>query len=140
MMSGSSGRSRWMVITGPCCSASGVAEQARLPRAPRRKSHFHQMQLASPHEVDQGLHHAVEPVNFVADDVHMAAGIGIQLHQLVLQQLQMQDDGIDGILYFVGNAAGYASAGRKGGGTSRFLSPMRRTDSASRMILSKAPI
>src|ERR1700722_6887313 len=57
---------------------------------------FDQMEFAGAHEVDQSLHDAVETVNFAADDVHVAAGIGIELGELVLQKLQMENDRIDG--------------------------------------------
>ena len=75
--------------------------------------HFFQPQIAGTSEVDQDLHDAVEAVNFVADDVHVAARVGIVLLQLVLQQLQMQHDGIDGVLDLVRHASGQAAAGGK---------------------------
>ena len=50
--------------------------------------HFDQMQFAGAHEVDQSLHDSIKPLNLAADNVHVAAGVGIQLRQLVLQELQ----------------------------------------------------
>src|ERR1700733_1413621 len=75
------------------------------------KIDFDQMQFACAHEVDQGLHAAVEAVNFAADDIHVAARIGIELRELVLQKLQVKNNRINRILDFVGDAAGNASAG-----------------------------
>src|SRR5208282_896295 len=75
--------------------------------------HVFQTQIAGTGEVHQDLHNAVEAVNFVADDVHVAAGFGIVLLQFVLQQLQVQHNGVDGVLDFVGHAPGQASAGGK---------------------------
>ena len=55
--------------------------------------------------------HAVETMNFAANDVHVAAGVRVLLRQLVLEKLQMQHNGVDRIFDFVSYAAGYAPAG-----------------------------
>ena len=83
--------------------------------------HFFQMQIARPHEIHQGLHHAIEAADFAVDNVHVAARVGLLLGQLVPQQLQMQHDGVDGILHFVGHAAGEASAGGEAAGHFNFV-------------------
>ena len=83
--------------------------------------HFHQMKFASPHEVNESLHHAVEPMNLAADDIHVTAGIRVELRELVLQELQVEHDGVDGILHFMSNAAGHASAGREAAGHLNFV-------------------
>ena len=80
-----------------------------------------QAQIAGTGEVDQDLHDAVEAVDFVADDVHVAAGFGIVLLQLVLQQLEVEDDGVDGVFHFVSDATGEASAGGKAAGNFNFV-------------------
>ena len=72
---------------------------------------FFQVKIARAGEIDQRLHHAIEAADFAVDDVHVAAGIGLLLGQFVAQELQVQHDGVDGILYFVSHAAGEASAG-----------------------------
>src|SRR5712671_850696 len=83
---------------------------------------LHQMQFASPHEVHQSLHHPVEAMNFASDNIHVAASVGIELCQLVLQELEMKNDGVDGVLHFVGDAAGDASAGGEAAGHFDFIS------------------
>ncbi len=75
--------------------------------------HVVEMQIARPREVDEDLHDAVEPANFVADDVDVAARLGIVLLHFVLQQLQVQHDGVDRILNFVSDAARESAAGGK---------------------------
>ena len=66
---------------------------------------FFKPQLTRPGEVNQDLNDAIEAVNLVADDVHVTARVGINLVQFVLQKLQMQNDRVDRVLDFVGDAA-----------------------------------
>ena len=74
---------------------------------------FFQMKIARAGEIDQRLHYAIETADFAVDDVHVTPRVRFLLGQLVAQQLQMKHDGVDGILHFVGHAAGEASAGGK---------------------------
>ena len=76
------------------------------------KVDFLQMQFPGAHEVHQDLHHPIQAVDLAVNNVDVAARVGISLLQLVLQQLQMQNDGIDRILDFVSHAAGQPPAGR----------------------------
>src|SRR6185312_9556445 len=71
-----------------------------------------QAQFARAGEVHENLHHAVETMDFAVDDVHVAAGVRIDLLQFVPQQLQMEHDGVDRVLDLVSNPACDASAGR----------------------------
>src|ERR1700691_5682733 len=64
-------------------------------------------------EVNQSLNDAVEAADFAADDVHVTASSGVVLLQFILQQLQVQHDGIDRVLYFVGHTSGESSTGGK---------------------------
>src|ERR1700678_2562912 len=77
---------------------------------------FHKVQLAGTHKVDQRLHDSIEPLDLASNDVHVAASVGVELRQLVLQQLQMEHDRINGILDFMGYAARNSSTGRKSPG------------------------
>src|ERR1035437_10589371 len=52
-------------------------------------------------------------MNLASDDVHVAAGVRIDLADLFAQQLEVNDDGIDGIFYFMGNAGGEPPNGRQ---------------------------
>ena len=70
-----------------------------------------QAQLNRTGEVHQGLHYAIEALDLVADYVHVAASIRVGLLQLLPQHLQMDDDGVDGVLDFVGHARGQAANG-----------------------------
>src|ERR1700677_392974 len=69
--------------------------------------------VARTREVNQNLNDAVEATDFAADDVHVTASIGVVLLEFILQQLQVQHDGIDRVLYFVGHASGEPSTGGK---------------------------
>src|SRR4030088_1537723 len=80
------------------------------------------MQLAGTHEVHQSLYYPVEAVNLAANDIHVATGVWIEERQLVLQQLQVKHDGIDGVLDLVSHAARHASAGREATGHLDFVS------------------
>src|SRR5208337_1240916 len=72
-----------------------------------------QVKVARPGEIHESLHDAIQPSNLAVNNVHVALSVGLLLGQLVAQQLQVQHDGVDGILDFVGDAAGEASAGGK---------------------------
>ena len=50
-------------------------------------------------------------MNFAADDVHVAPRVRVNLSQLVLQKLQVEHNGVDGVLDLVRHAAGETSAG-----------------------------
>ena len=71
---------------------------------------FFELEVSGTREVDQNLNDAIEAVNFAADDVHVATGAWVGLLQLVLQKMQVQNDGIDRVLDLVGNAAREAAA------------------------------
>ena len=62
-------------------------------------------------EVDQGFNHAVEAMDLRSDDIHVAARLGIELEDALAQNLQVDDDGVDGIFDLVGDAGGQASDG-----------------------------
>src|SRR5882724_12199145 len=79
------------------------------------------MKVARPGEVHQDLHYAVQAVNFTVNDVHVAAGVRVRLQQLVLQKLQVQDDGVDGVLDLVGDTARDAAAGGETAGGFDFI-------------------
>jgi hypothetical protein len=51
-------------------------------------------------KVDQRLHDAIEAANFALDDVEMPQGVAAGV-DLVPEQLQMDNDGVDGILHLV---------------------------------------
>ena len=70
------------------------------------------MQVPRTSEVNQYLHNPVKAMNFAVDDIYVPRRVRIKLLQFISKQLQMQDDGIDRILYLVGNATSHASAGR----------------------------
>src|SRR5580692_1859534 len=74
------------------------------------KINFLEMQIAGSSEVHQNLDYSIQSMNLVVDNVHVAAGIGIDLLQLALQQLQMQHNRIDGIFHFMGYTARSAAA------------------------------
>src|SRR5712691_2815883 len=97
------------------CEQRHIVEQAP-------EIHLYQVQFAGAHEVHESLNDAIEPVNFAADNVHVPAGVGIELRQLVLQELKMENDSVDGIFYFVSDPAGHASAGREAAGHLDFVS------------------
>ena len=52
-------------------------------------------------------------MNLAANDLHVPARVGIDLLQLALQQLQMQNYSVDGILDFMSNSASEPPAGGK---------------------------
>src|SRR5690349_14221521 len=72
--------------------------------------HVLKVQVARPREVHQDLYDAIQAMDLVVDDVHVTASVGIDLLQLCLQQLQVQDDGVDRILHLVSHAASKATA------------------------------
>ena len=72
-----------------------------------------QAKISRTREIHQYLYYAVEAVDFAADDVDVPAGVRVDLLELALQQLQMQYDGVNGVLDFMRNAASKASAGGK---------------------------
>jgi hypothetical protein len=49
-------------------------------------------------------------MNFAADNVHVAPGVRINLRKFVLQKLQVEHNGVNGVLDLVGYTAGEASA------------------------------
>src|SRR5262249_26703264 len=65
---------------------------------------FRQAQVDWPSEVHQCLHHAVESAYFTTDHIHVSARIRIELTELLPQDLQMHDDRVDRIFYFVRDA------------------------------------
>ncbi len=75
--------------------------------------HVLEPQISGAGEVHQDLHNAVEAVDLVADNIHVAARVRIVLLQFVLQQLQVQHDGVDGVLDLVRHASRHPSAGGK---------------------------
>ena len=74
---------------------------------------FLQVKIAGSREVHQRLHNAIQAPNLAVDDIHVAPRIRFLVGQLVPQKLQVKDDGVNRILYLMGNAAGQASAGGK---------------------------
>src|SRR5260370_16524874 len=72
---------------------------------------FFQVQITRTGEVHQHLHHAVKTMNFAADKGHVVTRVGVNLSQLVLQKLQVEHNGVDGVLDLVRYAAGETSAG-----------------------------
>ena len=109
MSKGSLGMRR--LISTLCCPHR-ERQAARLPRADGGGP-LPPGAVRESHEVHERLHDAIEPLNFAADDVHVAAGVRIQLRQFILQELKMKHDGIDRIFYLVSHAAGNATAGRE---------------------------
>src|SRR5882762_491475 len=75
--------------------------------------HLLELKIARAGEVDQDLHDPIEPVNFASDDVHVPASTGVDLLQLVLQKVQVQDDGVNGILHLVRHTSSEPAAGRE---------------------------
>src|SRR5581483_1538293 len=75
--------------------------------------HLLKMQVARPGEVHQDLHHAIKAMNFIVNDIHVPAGVGIDLLQLGLQQLKVQHDRVDRIFHLVSNAPCEPPAGGK---------------------------
>jgi len=71
-----------------------------------------QVQFARPRKIHQDLHHPVEAMNFIVDNVDMTPSVRIDLLHLVPQQLQMQHDGVDWILDFMSDPTGHTAAGR----------------------------
>src|SRR5947208_357319 len=70
------------------------------------------MQVARTSEVNQYLHNPVKAMNFAVDDIYVSRRVRIKLLQFISKQLQVENDGIDRILYLMGNATSHASAGR----------------------------
>src|ERR1700730_2816169 len=92
--------------------------------------YFLEVKVARPGEIDQGLYHAIQTADFRVDDIHVTPRIGLLLRQFVPQQLQMEHDRVDGILYLVGHAPGKASAG---GEASRHLNFIANASSRFRV-------
>src|SRR5213595_952565 len=103
---GSGGNSR--VSATLCCAASGAASVATSSSNSRKSASSKCRSRAR--EVHQNLHHAIQAVNLVANNIHVPKRIGVSLLKLVLQQLQMQHDGINRILHFVCDSAGQPPA------------------------------
>ena len=70
------------------------------------------MKVAWTSEVHQNLHHSIQPMDLTINNINVPGGIGIHLLKLVAQQLQVQNDCVDGILNFVRHSAGYTATGR----------------------------
>ena len=94
----------------PCCAASGAASSAHLIQNAAQVG-FLQMQIARPGEIHQNLHHPVQAVYLAADNVHVAARIGIDCCSLSCSSCRCRTMALIGIFDFVRHATRDPPAG-----------------------------
>ena len=72
---------------------------------------FAQLQFHRAREIHQGLHDAVQAMNLRVDHLKVAGCRRVVVAQLVLQQFQVDHDGVDRVLHLVAHAGGESSDG-----------------------------
>jgi len=72
-----------------------------------------ELKLDRPAKIDEHLHNAIETMNFGFDDFEMAGGrsAGAGGCELALEELNVNNDGVDGVLDFVAHSGGEAADG-----------------------------